>query len=207
MMPMIEEKSGMERTLLSRPAMMEPTTMPARAVPMGRPMASTEPNARISTMMAKARPSTSELGGSNSAKTWPPSSTWRPGTSGNGGLHLLREVGGLLDGEVARQTDAREGDRAVLGDLLGSLGAVRRRDAGDLVDRRHLGEELRHRLLHGRVGDALLGPEDDGAALAVTPLGEVGFHDVEATGALDVGQIELGAVALPDDAGQDDLRG
>ena len=83
MMPMIEEKSGMDRTLLSRPAMMEPTTMPASAVPMGRPMASTEPNARIRMMMAKARPSTSELGGSNSAKTWPPSSTWRPGTSGS----------------------------------------------------------------------------------------------------------------------------
>ena len=65
-------------------------------------------------------------------------------------------------------------------------------------------EELRHGLLHGRVGDALLGLEDERAALAITSLGEVGLHDVEATGALDVGQVELGAVALPDDAGQHD---
>ena len=49
--------------------MIVPTPMPASAVPMGRPMASTEPKATMRTMMAKARPSVSELGGSNSAKT------------------------------------------------------------------------------------------------------------------------------------------
>ena len=81
MMPMTDAKSGIEKMLLSRPAMIVPTPMPASAVPTGKPMASTEPKARMRTMMAKAKPSVSELGGSKSAKTWPPSSTWRPGTS------------------------------------------------------------------------------------------------------------------------------
>jgi hypothetical protein len=61
-------KSGMERTLLRMPTREVPSPMPARAIPIGRPMASTDPKARIKTMMAKAMPSSSELGTSNSAK-------------------------------------------------------------------------------------------------------------------------------------------
>ncbi len=56
--------------------------MPNRATPMGRPMASTEPKARIRITMAKARPITSLDGSSNSAKTQPPSSTSMPSISG-----------------------------------------------------------------------------------------------------------------------------
>ena len=75
-------KSGIDSTWLSKPARMVPTPMPASAMPIGSPMASTEPNARISTMIAKARPSSSELGTSNSASSAPPSSICTPSISG-----------------------------------------------------------------------------------------------------------------------------
>ena len=64
--------------------------MPARATPIGRPMASTDPKARMRMTMAKARPSSSEDGGLKSPNALPPnsirspwtvgwrSSTWRP---------------------------------------------------------------------------------------------------------------------------------
>ena len=56
--------------------------MPARATPTGSPIASTDPKARISTIMAKASPKASELGTSNSAKIWPPISIWTPSMAG-----------------------------------------------------------------------------------------------------------------------------
>ena len=42
-----------------------PIPTPNSATPIGRPMASTEPNARISTTMANAMPMSSDSGGSN----------------------------------------------------------------------------------------------------------------------------------------------
>ena len=62
MTPRVVAKSGMVITLLSRAMRALPMPMPARATPMGRPIASTEPKARIRMTMAKARPSTSEDG-------------------------------------------------------------------------------------------------------------------------------------------------
>ena len=56
--------------------------MPPNAVPIGKPMASTEPNARIKITIANAKPSASEVGASNAANTSPPYSTCTPGTAG-----------------------------------------------------------------------------------------------------------------------------
>ena len=75
--------------------------MPARAIPIGRPMASTDPKARIKTMMAKAIPSSSELGTSNVAKICPPIAIWRPSIF----RHHLLEGGadrrGFLESDIA----------------------------------------------------------------------------------------------------------
>ena len=84
--PMVEAKSGMETTCDSRPAIIVPLKIPARATPMGRPIASTEPKAMIRMMMAKPMPSASDDGTSNSAKAAPPSSIRRPSTSGMASL-------------------------------------------------------------------------------------------------------------------------
>ncbi len=82
MMPSTVEKSGRVRKLEISPMSTTPMLMPPRATPTGRPMARTDPKARIRMTMAKARPSTSELGSANSAKAAPPTSTCRPGSVG-----------------------------------------------------------------------------------------------------------------------------
>ena len=60
----------------------DPMPMPNRAVATGRPMASTDPKARIRMTMAKAMPRSSVDGSLNSAKIVPPSSTCRPSMTG-----------------------------------------------------------------------------------------------------------------------------
>ena len=51
--------SGIDVTLLSSVTRAMPTPMPNRATPIGRPMASTDPNARMRMKMAKAKPTDS----------------------------------------------------------------------------------------------------------------------------------------------------
>ncbi len=84
--PSVVAKSGMVIQLLNRATRLEPTPTPNRAMPMGNPMASTEPNARMSTMMAKPRPMSSDDGGSNLASIAPPISTVSPSTVGTRAL-------------------------------------------------------------------------------------------------------------------------
>ena len=62
--------------------MIEPDTMPARATPIGSPIASTEPKAMIKITIAKPSPSASDDGTSNSAKAIPPSSIRTSSDSG-----------------------------------------------------------------------------------------------------------------------------
>ncbi len=64
-------------------------------------------------------------------------------------------------------------------------------DAHDVGDRRDLGEERLHLLLDFRVGDALLGPEHDGADLTGALAAELCVEDVEAATRLDVRKAEL----------------
>ncbi len=82
MTPRVVAKSGMLVRLDSSASRMEPTPMPPRATPMGRPMASTEPNATIRMTMANARPNSSDDGGSNSLNMLPPYSTRTPSMPG-----------------------------------------------------------------------------------------------------------------------------
>ena len=60
-----------------------PTPTPVTATAIGSPIATTDPNATISTTTASARPINSDSGGSNSARTCPPISISSPGTSGS----------------------------------------------------------------------------------------------------------------------------
>ena len=55
---------------------------PPSATAMGSPMASTDPNATMSTMIAKARPISSLWGGSSAVRLWPPASTCSPSIDG-----------------------------------------------------------------------------------------------------------------------------
>ena len=58
----------MVNTWLSSSVVAMPAPTPPRATAMGRPMASTDPNAMISTNMAKARPISSVSGGSTTVR-------------------------------------------------------------------------------------------------------------------------------------------
>ena len=82
MRPMNWAVSGTVKRWLRPMTMLVPMPMPKRATPTGRPMASTDPNARMRITMAKAMPSVSEDGCSNSAKMNPPISMRRPSMSG-----------------------------------------------------------------------------------------------------------------------------
>ena len=83
MTPMNGANSGIVMTWLSNVVRAEPRPMPTRATPMGRPMASTDPKATIRMTMANARPSSSAVGSSKSAKMNPPSSMVSPSISGD----------------------------------------------------------------------------------------------------------------------------
>ena len=69
MIPRNVVKSGTGRTFVRRVMIETPMPMPNSALPTGNPIASTDPNARIRMMIANARPSTSDDGGSNEANT------------------------------------------------------------------------------------------------------------------------------------------
>ena len=71
MIPRNVVKSGTGRTLVSRVTLIDtPMPMPNKQrVADGQPDREHRPNARIRMMIANARPSTSDEGGSNAAKT------------------------------------------------------------------------------------------------------------------------------------------
>ena len=82
MTPIVVVKSGMVTTCDSNPTSIVPEKMPASATPIGRPIASTEPNAMMRMMIAKPTPSASEDGTSNWANAPPPSSIRSPSSCG-----------------------------------------------------------------------------------------------------------------------------
>ena len=126
MTPMVEAKSGMVTTCDSSPAMIVPLKMPARATPMGRPMASTEPKAMIRMMMAKPMPSASDDGTSNSAKACPAELDPEAFDVRHGLPDLAPYLRGLLEGGVEGSLDLGEGDLpGRLGDLALAAGCVR----------------------------------------------------------------------------------
>lgn len=82
MMPIVAVKSGISMRLLISAVISAPVPTPASAIAIGRPIASTDPNAAISTKIANAMPSISELGGSRSRNMSPPSANSIPSISG-----------------------------------------------------------------------------------------------------------------------------
>ena len=84
MTPINGANSGIVNRLVSKATRPNPPApTPATAIPIGRPIASTDPNARISTTTANARPISSDSGGWNSANTDPPISVRRPSIFGS----------------------------------------------------------------------------------------------------------------------------
>ena len=81
--PSVVAKSGMVKMLETNVATSTPAAIPPNAVPIGKPMANTEPNAKIKITMANARPSTSDVGVSKAANTSPPYSICTPATTGS----------------------------------------------------------------------------------------------------------------------------
>ncbi len=71
-------KSGIDRTCESSVTNAAPVARPTTAVPIGRPIASTEPKARIRMIIAAINPYSSEAGSSNSPKISPPYSIVNP---------------------------------------------------------------------------------------------------------------------------------
>ena len=75
----ISENSGTSRKAERTPTAAAPTTMPMIAVTIGSPMATTEPKATSSTMIATPMPMSSLLGSSWASRAKAPvSSTWTP---------------------------------------------------------------------------------------------------------------------------------
>ena len=184
-----------------------PSPMPNSATPTGRPMASTDPNATIRMMMAKARPNSSADGCSNSAKRKPPSSTRSPSTSGTQLADLVADVGGAgevdvlgqVDGGVTRSCPAASPCGR---DLELAARRVRALHRGDVVDLGDLGEHLLHRRLHRGVVDPLLGLEDDLTRLRrAAAVVELGLDEREALGRLEALEREVLAVGVADAAG------
>ena len=140
--------------------------MPNSAVMIGRPIASTEPNATSRMKTAASIPIASVAAARRSEKMSPPSSTVSPGTftsaltaltPSDTGPHSLKSRSTVFTSRV--------GDRAVFRDLVLALAGVRAHDAGHARHLRDLGEHRLHRGLHLRVGHPLLGLEHDRAAV------------------------------------------
>ena len=103
-------KSGIEITLLASATSAEAMPRPNSAVPMGSPMASTEPKARMRMMTAAMMPRISLSGSTNSPNRSPPYSISRPSTVGllvAEVLDLLAELGDLLEAPVGRRRAGR----------------------------------------------------------------------------------------------------
>ena len=98
-----------------------PMLTPPSATAMGRPMASTDPNATMSTTMAKAMPISSVWGGSTVARYWPPARTSRPSIDGASSAISVADPARLGVVDVGRQVHLGErqlaGQRAGRGDL------------------------------------------------------------------------------------------
>ena len=172
---------------------------------MGNPIASTEPNASRRITTAKARPSASDDGASNSAKIWPPSSMSVALDRRGDRVDVLLDLECLLQRHVG-ELDVGVGDLPGQGTALGDLALAARRERarhGDPVDLVDLVEELLERLPHRRIGHRPVGTDHDGAAEAGALTAEVAVEDVGALLALDVRQLELGLRVRADAAEHD----
>ncbi len=210
MIPRKVANSGTESTLLRSVVMAVPTPMPNRATPTGRPMASTEPKATIRMTMAKASPSTSELGSSKSAKMNPPHLDPQALDLGDVVEDAVADLAGPAEVDVVGHLDVGEGDLpglvALRGDLAAALLGVRALDQRHVVLLGDLVEHPGHALSDLGVVDPLLGPEHDGADDAGALAAELVVEDVESRLGLDVGQVELVPEGVADRALEDEAE-
>ena len=129
----------------STPTAAAPTKMPISAVTIGSPIATTEPNASSSTMIAIPTPISSLLGGfCASCASWPVSSTCTPPARACRGDR--RGVVELRGRELVDRVGDVEVGRLAVGTHRGGLRRERIGDAGDVVP----GGELRTGLVDGR---------------------------------------------------------
>ena len=144
-----------------------PMPMPNSAVTIGRPIASTEPNATSRMMTAASRPE--RLGGGRLHAVGEDVTAELDGEPGHVHLgpdrsHAVGDRTPLVEVEVDG-VHLRVGDRAVFRDLVLALRRVRAHDAGHARHLCDLGEHRLHRGLDLRVGHPLLGLEHDRAAV------------------------------------------
>ena len=162
----ISENSGTSMKADSTPTPAAPTKRPMSAVTIGRPMATTEPKAISSTMMATAMPMSSLLGPFFSSRaSCPVNSVCTPPALGVArcGLRVVQ----LRDGElVERVGDVDVGGLPVCAERR-RLCAERVGDAGDVVAGRQLLTGLvDDRFVVGVVEAAVVGVDDDACRLA-----------------------------------------
>lgn len=78
--PIVDPNSGIDITFDRMPTRLSPVPTPS-ATPIGKPIASTEPKAKIRITMANATPINSDCGGSNAANDELPNSICTPSMS------------------------------------------------------------------------------------------------------------------------------
>ena len=135
--------------------------------------------------MAKARPSTSDDGCSNSAKMKPPSSIRTPSIVGASSFDLVADLVGAGEVDVVGQLDVGEGDLAGFRSLRRDLrrrrpartGSTTRTTSGIAATS---AKQRLHLLLDLGVVDALVGAEHDRADLTGALAAELCVEDVEA---------------------------
>ncbi len=134
MIPIVAAKSGISMRLLSSTVARTPVPTPARAVAMGRPIASTEPKERISTKMANASPSSSEFGGSRWRNMSPPRSISSPSMSGERAAISIGDPRPIRGGGTGFEYELGEGHRPGAVASRGDLGCPDRGVRADNVD-------------------------------------------------------------------------
>lgn len=128
-------------------------------------MATTDPKVNKSTTTAAAKPTASRAPASAVAANctaWPPTSTWRVSLFARSAADSISST--VPVGNVqrrAREADAGEGDRAVLGDLERTERSVRAHHLRDARVTFDLGEEFLHAADDGRIVHCRLGTEHD----------------------------------------------
>ena len=193
------EKSGMLNTFEPMPTMPMPTPRPKSAVPIGRPIASTEPNAMRRMTIAGEDAEQLALGELERREDLTAVFDLETGHGDAARLRLdllrQREVLGLV---ALGDLHLGERDRR---DLAVELRAGRVVDHVDALDLADLGEQRRHRRLDRRIRRALRGGEHDLAGVAGRLVEACRGERVDDRLRLAVGQIEAGAVAGAHGAG------
>ena len=198
MTPIVDVKSGMLTTLESRPVMIEPDTIPARATPIGSPIASTEPNAMIKITIANPMPERLRRRHLELGEGLPTQLDPQPVDLGHRRPNVVTDRHRLLERGVRRRLELGVGDPPGVLATIGDLGlvtlVVRAGQRLHAIDRSNLFEERLDHPTNLGILDPIVRLEHDVADLARTLAAELVVEDVDAPLALDIRQREIGAV-------------